>query len=141
MKHRAPERLGDMNSLETQEMMVSNLALKPLDHPAEHFYGQLMALCRVLGFTFHFYSQKQTIMKRRECQDLQLRANLVLTGGSCLLHLRETSSRCSQGATSRDGTSMGPNRAQRWWDTKEHNHTGGMGRSVYKQGESCSKHC
>lgn len=55
MKHRAPERLSDMNSLETREMMVSTLVLKPLDHPAseaKHFYGQLMALCRVLGFSF-----------------------------------------------------------------------------------------
>lgn len=55
MKHHAPARLSDMNSLETREMMVSNLVLKPLDHPAsaaKHFYGQLMALCRVLGFRF-----------------------------------------------------------------------------------------
>lgn len=46
MKHRAPERLSDMNSLETQEMMASNLVLKPLDHSAsaaKHFCGTVQS--------------------------------------------------------------------------------------------------
>lgn len=73
-----------------------------------------MALCRVLGFIFFFYSRKQTI-KRRECKDLQLTVNPALTGRSCLLHQRETSGRCRRGATSTDGTSLGPNRARSGW--------------------------
>lgn len=43
MKHRAPERLSEMNRLETQEMTVSNLVLKPLDHPASLRQNTFMA--------------------------------------------------------------------------------------------------
>lgn len=59
-----------------------------------------MAPRRVLGVIFFPPLFPETDIKRRECKDLWLGVNPVLTGGSCSVHPRETSGRA--------GTSLGP---------------------------------
>lgn len=125
-----------MKSWEAREMMVSNLVLKPLltTQPlrSKTLLRPVNGATQSAGVYFFFlYSWKQTI-KRSECKNLRLSVKPALTGGSFLLHLRETFTRCRRGAASREGTSLGPSRARRgrWQEKRDHYCVGAMGVSA-----------